>query len=84
MKKIVLLLTAIAIPVYAACPIDMDKPCTAEHSNEVRIDPDPVQEMTTPQAPDTPVNSNSQTYNSNCQFGVCLPGRTNDETLQNK
>lgn len=74
-------------PVYASCNIDSDMPCTAGITSEVhqtiidRIDPSPLENL---QKPSTVVNNlpsptnpfakpSMNDYNSNCQFGICLP-----------
>ena len=88
MKILLLILVlAVAVPVFATCSIDMEKPCTAENSLDVRIDPDPVEQMkksTNSISQDKSFETQTQTYNSNCQFGICLPDKTpNDTNLQN-
>ena len=90
MKNFILLLilSLIAIPAFAACSLEYDKPCTASTEtismpvqNE-RIEPNPFDETREKALQNESANRgiiNNQyqetDYNSNCQFGVCLPER---------
>ena len=90
MKKFVLFsfLFIFAIPSFAACSIDYEKPCTASAENismpvpNERIEPNPFDETREKALQNEqfrPSIKNDQyqesDYNSNCQFGVCLPER---------
>ena len=90
MKNFVLIsvLSLLATPVFAACSVDYNKPCTASTEtigmpapNE-RLEPNPFDE-TREKALQNEFSNHSiinnqyqqSDYNSNCQFGVCLPER---------
>ena len=90
MKKFVLflILSLFSIPVFAACSIEYGKPCTASAggismpSLDERIEPNPFDETREKALQNQNLNQkimNNQyqesDYNSNCQFGVCLPER---------
>ena len=102
MKKILTLLIIpfFSMPVFAACSIDINKPCTASIQDDIntpleqKLVPEHLEELKQPDAfqpkyqkpyydelinttPDTVTNNRN--YNSNCQFGVCLPGSNNME-----
>ncbi len=77
MKYILTLLILFALPAFATCSLDNSKPC---QQPEIQTDPNPMEEsnMTIPYyndltMPQKTVTNNASDYNSNCQFGICLP-----------
>ena len=79
------------LPAYSACPLDMDKPCTAtilDTTNSTlreRVLPNPLDDIKKTDAfqpefvkpyHENMLNTEEREYNSNCQFGVCLPERS--------
>ncbi len=94
-KKLIAIFTLTAIPVFASCPID--KPCTAVILNDAnlplqqRLIPDRLENLKKTDAfqpkyvtpyEDMLINTEQPSeYNSNCQFGVCLPERTQENTF---
>ena len=101
MKKflIVIFSFVFGIPVFAACNLDIDKPCTASASDRVyssvrsKYIPTPLEDMKKTDAfqpryvvpyQDMLINTEqtpTRDYNSNCQFGVCLPERGQNSTI---
>lgn len=93
MKKILLLLiiSVFAIPAFASCSIDSNKPCTASVLDDnptlqQKFAPNPLDEIKKTDAfqpkyrkpyynelINTAPPAETNDYNSNCQFGVCLP-----------
>lgn len=89
MKKFLVLFVGLfAMPAFCACSLDMSKPCTATVIDEVnstlqdRLAPNPLDDIRKTDAftqqykdpyNDALINTSSPNYNSNCQFGVCLP-----------
>ena len=88
MKKVLLVMILSSMPVFAACSIDASKPCTASIIDDTRstihekVLPNPLDDMKKTDAfqpkfvkpyEETLINTETEDYNSNCQFGVCLP-----------
>lgn len=89
MKRFLLtiFLSVMTLPVIASCSIDGNLPCTAGISSELhqtireKTDPNPLDNLQKPSMvtnnlpqPTNPLAMpSSNDYNSNCQFGVCLP-----------
>ena len=80
MKKILLVLMLLAAPVFASCALDSNEPCSAEHPKKVT--------RTNSQQNNTNKsyieNAPQHNYNSNCQFGICLPSRDNHKETVRK
>ncbi len=88
-----LLISIFTLPAIASCSIDNSEACTASvlednPSLQERIAPNPLDELKKTDAfqpkyikpyYDELINTtpNNPEYNSNCQFGVCLPGSNN-------
>lgn len=81
MKKIFALLIYIlfASSAFAACSLDIDKPCTANSNNTQFILP-----KTANQNSEFADNNTLQDDDSDCQFGVCLPQKTEEIDIPDK
>lgn len=91
MKKILILMVILlfAIPTFAVCPItggactvDYDAPLQKRYAPN-RLDDihrtDAFQPKYVKPYEDMLINTDeTSNYNSNCQFGVCLPGNSSD------
>ena len=93
-KIIITLLILMFLPAFAACPVGLDKPCTAnvlDTTNSTlrdKILPNPLEDIKKTDAfqpqyvhpyHENILNIDERDYNSNCQFGVCLPERVPED-----
>ena len=95
MKKILILLvmSLFTLPVFALCPITGGA-CTVDYDTPLqqRVVPDRLQDIRRADAfqpkyvtpyQDMLINTDEPSnYNSNCQFGVCLPGNNNMQIVE--
>ena len=85
-KILITILISMFLPAFATCPIDSDKPCTGEKQTQEKISkinkPDLKQNDDVKDYPFLPKkekvkiqinDTQNQSYDPDCMFGVCLP-----------
>ena len=90
MKKMftLFLITMFSLPAFASCPVDTDKPCTGNNIDNLNLSKSVLNEY--PQEKTSQNNSANQnyidiqSYDPDCQFGVCLPEKTEDINMPEK
>lgn len=85
MKKMftLFLINLVAIPTFGACSIDLDKPCSATTIDNLNISKT-IQKNDFKKINHQSKKIKNKEKNSNCQFGVCLPQKTEDINIPEK
>lgn len=85
MKKIfaLFLINLFAIPTFGACSIDLDKPCTATTKDNLNISKSITKnDLKKDNYQNTDIKN--QNDDSDCQFGVCFPQKTEEINMPDK